>query len=217
MFCNVLGYQIMDKVQKPSNFQNIHHWYLCGIIKKNVLWLQKTRTLLKAPSTQQGWTQCRLRCLFPIRSNGWNFEFQNARVYVAHIPCVVAADKQDEEMWNHAQWFEMLVTNIILITNMNRRLRDIMTILNISYDFLTNRGLRLLSCCCTVNSIFIITSRVAKELTQLHIQWTPAFFLLGAKNESVIHLNISVSYNSFTYKYINFHSAINWKLLTTVK
>lgn len=46
--------------------------------------------------------------------------------------------------------------------------------------------------------LFTVMSRVAKEITQLHIQWTPAFFLLGAKNEAVIHLNLPVSYNSFT-------------------
>jgi hypothetical protein len=60
--------------------------------------------------------------------------------------------------------------------------------------------------------LFTSMSRVTKELTQLHIQWTPAFFLLGAKNEAVIHRNLAVSYNSFTYKCINFRSAINWKL-----
>lgn len=46
--------------------------------------------------------------------------------------------------------------------------------------------------------LFTIMSRVAKELAQLHIQWTPALFLRDAKNEALIHLNLAVSYNSFT-------------------
>jgi multisubunit Na+/H+ antiporter MnhB subunit len=69
------------------------------------------------------------------------------------------------------------------------------TVHNISYDFLIIKDLGFVHVAVVAVSIilFTIMSRVAKE-----IQWTPAFFLLGAKNEAVIHLNLVVSYNSFT-------------------
>jgi hypothetical protein len=66
--------------------------------KTSVFCFQKTKTLLEAPSSQEGWTRCLLRCLFQIRSSGWSFEFQNTRVYVVDILYAAAADKRDAEM-----------------------------------------------------------------------------------------------------------------------
>jgi len=66
--------------------------------KTRVLCFQKTKTLLEAPSSQKGWTQCLLRCSFPIKSSGWSFEFQNTRVCVVDILYAAAADKRDAGM-----------------------------------------------------------------------------------------------------------------------
>jgi hypothetical protein len=67
-------------------------------LKNHVLCFQKTKTLLEAPSIQEGWRQCLLRCSFQIRSSGWSFEFQNRRVYVVDILYAAAADKRDAGM-----------------------------------------------------------------------------------------------------------------------
>jgi hypothetical protein len=67
-------------------------------IKASVLCFQKTKTLLKAPSIQEGWTRCLLRCSFQTRSSGWSFEFQNTRVCVVDILYAAAVDKQDAGM-----------------------------------------------------------------------------------------------------------------------